>query len=120
MDTEAQLNLRRAIRAERHIAELRKLTRQYVRGALSRRQFITEWATVVLLHDVDPEDMDDIKVQDWLDAPDDGATFDMKAAIAEALHNPSCGCDWCQAESVGRYTGVPPADTFPTESKAEE
>jgi len=36
------------------------------------------------------------------------------------LHNPSCGCDWCQMEPVGNYRGNLPEPDRSSESKAEE
>ena len=52
-------------------------------------------------------------------AQDGSARNSIPESFPDALHNPSCGCDWCQMEPIGGYRGTPPGDTRARETKAE-
>lgn len=102
------------------LADLRSLTRAYIRGELSHSAFVMQFGVQCLTHDVGtprppgtfPE-ANDLPEQ-WILTYPDGTSTDL------ALHNPSCGCDWCSHDSIGRYRGTPAGDTSPSEDKAAE
>lgn len=102
------------------LAQLRSLIRAYIRGEMAFRAFVLQFGVMSLTHDVaTPRPPAKPDTHSYCSDPDcDGHEIgDISQMV---LHNPSCGCDWCRADDIVGYRGVPAVDRPTSGSKAEE
>jgi len=94
------------------LAQLRSLIRSYIRGELSHTAFVMQFGVQCLTHDLAtpraPLGVFPLSPEAELECQ----TANTDVSPGELLHNPSCGCDWCNSSYLGLYRGTPVDDAI--------